>query len=171
MDWIIRFIDHLYTPLGTADNYRFIIDLHKSLHSSSPVCSVISLFLVMHVNGIDSSASRAQVLPSRFQFRTVCWLSVELVAPIFFFITPWHQLGRQHPVATGTCLLSCCIAVDVVSFVSRSLPSSGFVRHSRKLFSACLLSKGGLTRKREIWCGIGHKVYTYCFMSFGYSTG
>jgi hypothetical protein len=110
------FIDHLYTPLGTTSNHSAAANLHNSqitTAKSSPACSVFNgRFLVTGVNSGDSSASRAQVLPSRFQYRTDCQLSTELVAPILFFITPRRGPRRQHPVspvacvtvATGTCL-------------------------------------------------------------------
>jgi hypothetical protein len=60
----IGFIDHIYAPLGTADNYSFVIDLHKC--KSSPVwCVFNSHFLVTDVNCGDFSASHTRVLPSR----------------------------------------------------------------------------------------------------------
>jgi hypothetical protein len=61
-----------------------ISTIHKSLHAKSfPAHSVFnSSFLVTDVNSGDSSASRAQVLPSRFQYITACQVSTELFTPI-----------------------------------------------------------------------------------------
>jgi hypothetical protein len=80
----IGFIVHLYTPFGTRSNYRAIADLHTLQITAintkpSAACSVFnSRFLVTDVSG-DSATSRAQVLLSRFQYRTACQLSTEPV--------------------------------------------------------------------------------------------
>jgi hypothetical protein len=67
MEWILD----LFTPLGTTRNYSEIADLRTlqitaANTKSSPTRSVFnSRFLVTDVNGGDSSASSAQVLPIR----------------------------------------------------------------------------------------------------------
>jgi hypothetical protein len=120
-EWIVltTYTHHLELRVITAQSP--ISTIHKSLHAkSSPACSV--------------SSSRAQVLLSRFQYRT----DSQLVAPVLFFITPRRGPRRQHPVsptacvvAAGKCLPSRYIAAAVVLlFVSRSLLSNGPVRHS-----------------------------------------
>jgi hypothetical protein len=44
--WMIGFIDHLYTPLGTTGNYRAIADLHTLqftvTHKHTPGFSVFT---------------------------------------------------------------------------------------------------------------------------------
>jgi hypothetical protein len=118
---------------------RLITALHAK---SSPAYNVFnSRFLVTDSNSGDSSPSRPQLLASRFQYRTACQLSTELVARVLFFITPRHGPRRQHlvsrvacvAVAAGPCLPSRCIATAVASlFVSRYLPSKSSIRHCTK---------------------------------------
>jgi hypothetical protein len=97
--WIDLLTIYTYNSELQANTISLDYTLHKSLHAdSSLTCSVFnSRFLVTNVNSGDSSAFCAQVLPSRFQYRTDCQLSTELIAPILFFVTPRRGPRRQHP--------------------------------------------------------------------------
>jgi hypothetical protein len=66
-----RFIDHLYTPLGTTSNYSATANL-RTLQITASNIKIFqartlfnSCFLVTDVNSGDSSASHIQVLPVR----------------------------------------------------------------------------------------------------------
>jgi hypothetical protein len=70
VDWIIRFIDHLYyTPLGTTGNTSAIANFHTLRFTAAPAepfpayCVLTSRSLTTTSNSGDCSASRAQVLP------------------------------------------------------------------------------------------------------------
>jgi hypothetical protein len=103
----IRFIDHLYTQHGTASNYRAIANHHTlqttTAHAKSfqACCIFTSRSLVTASNSGDSSASALKSclnggslptdpFPHRLPYRT------NLVAPVFFLITPRHDPLRQH---------------------------------------------------------------------------
>jgi hypothetical protein len=67
--FVSRFIDHLYTPLGTTSNYSAIANLHNlqinaSNTKSSTPCTVFTRrFLATASNSGDSSVSRSQFHP------------------------------------------------------------------------------------------------------------
>jgi hypothetical protein len=102
MDWILD----LLTPLGTTSTCNAIADLH-----TFTARSVNSRFLVTDVNSGNSTHHHAQLLLSRFQYRTACQISTdsgvttpeldcrfstELHAPINFFIFTFHGPIRKH---------------------------------------------------------------------------
>jgi hypothetical protein len=142
MDWILDLLTiythHLELQIITA--LLLSSTIHISLHAKCPpVCNVFnSHFLVTDGNSRNPSASLAKVLPSIFQYRPACQLSNEPIIPFLFFITSRRGPRRQYPiftfayvtVATGTCSTSRCIATAVVSFLSRTLPSSWSIRHN-----------------------------------------
>jgi hypothetical protein len=80
----IGFIDHLYTRVGTANNYSTITNLHNSQITTAPTksfpacCVFISHSLLTVPMSGDSSASHAQVL-SKWQLPFNC---------LFFSQTP-----------------------------------------------------------------------------------
>jgi hypothetical protein len=75
MDWIIGFIDHLYTPLVTIGNYSAIANLHTLKFTTAPAkhFPACCLNLPFPGNG-DFSAFSAHVVSS--QYRTACALSM-----------------------------------------------------------------------------------------------
>jgi hypothetical protein len=75
LDLLTTFAHHSELQVITA--LPLLSTVHKSLHrKSSPARNNFnSRFLVTDVNSGDSSASRAQVLLSKFQYRTDCQLS------------------------------------------------------------------------------------------------
>jgi hypothetical protein len=114
-----RFIDILYTRLGTTSNYSAIADLHIlqiTTASAEPfiVCCIFtSRSLATVSNSGDSSASCTQVLPPVQN-------STELITPTVLVKTSRHGPHRKHRlyssksvvacvfVATGTCVPSRC---------------------------------------------------------------
>jgi hypothetical protein len=54
MKWWIRFIDHLYTPLGTTSNYSAVADLHTLYISAAAAKSYPNLLCLQRpfpING------------------------------------------------------------------------------------------------------------------------
>jgi hypothetical protein len=82
---VIAFIEHLHNSILQVIN-NAIADLHtlQITHAKSSQSAFTSRFLVTDVNNGDSLASRAQVLPSRFRYRTACQLSTELIPQISY---------------------------------------------------------------------------------------
>jgi hypothetical protein len=89
----IGFIDRLYTPLATTRNYSATANIHTlqftTAHAMAfPAYVFNSRFLVTASNSGDSSASRAEVLPSPSLVQN--WLptvsSTELYRHVFLFI-------------------------------------------------------------------------------------
>jgi hypothetical protein len=70
MVWVIGFIDHLFTTLGTTSNYSATANLYTLQITAAPdkllpaCCVLTSLFLATASNSGYYSASRAQALPS-----------------------------------------------------------------------------------------------------------
>jgi hypothetical protein len=118
--------DHLYTSLGTANNYSPIADIHTLQITTAPAknfpacCVLTSRFLATACNSEVSSATRAQVLLSQPLLQSWtelnCQSSVELDCPNCLLYnsstrTTWKTLffyccmpARLH----GTCLSSPC---------------------------------------------------------------
>jgi hypothetical protein len=101
-EWIYWTLIHNDSELQTSAALSLVYTLYKSLHAKfSPACSVFnSRFLVTDINNGDSSVFRAQILPSRYQYRTTCQQSTDLVARVLFFITPRRGHRRQHTVSS-----------------------------------------------------------------------
>jgi hypothetical protein len=104
MDLLTTYIHH--SELQVITTPSLIPTFHKSLHANSyPAYNVFnSRFLVMDANSGDSSASRIQVFPSRFQYRTAYQPSAELPVPVLFFIIPRRGPRRQQPVSPVACV-------------------------------------------------------------------
>jgi hypothetical protein len=65
-----RFINHLYTRLGSTSNYNATANLHNSQIATAPAkpfpaCCLHQPFLAAASNSGDSSPSRVQVLSSQ----------------------------------------------------------------------------------------------------------
>jgi hypothetical protein len=146
---VTRFIDHLYTRLGTTSNYSAITNLHNSQITTEPVkpfpvCYVFtSLFLATASNNVDSSASRAHAilscLPSHNWTGITLYLAYNISArttqetPRFICYSPTVTLLRIRCLATGTCLPSCCPETGLVyPPISWSLRSNGSTSHNIK---------------------------------------
>jgi hypothetical protein len=126
------FIDHLYTPLATTSNYSAITNLHTLQITTAPTKPFSSLmclhqpfpgnsfwqwrfFSFVH-SGSNFTASHAELC----QLTINCQPSVDWIAPVVFFITPWHGPHRKHhssivvSVSMGTCLRSHCSETTVL---------------------------------------------------------
>jgi hypothetical protein len=72
------FIENIYTPLGTTNNYSAVADLHNSQITTTPAkpifqpAVITSRSLVTAFNSGYSSASRALVLLSQPPLRNFC---------------------------------------------------------------------------------------------------
>jgi hypothetical protein len=127
-----RFIDHLYTRLGTKNNYSSTANLHNSQIITTPAkCAVFTSHSLTTVsNSEGSSASRVQVLSSQPSVQN--W-KLHQLCPLL--IISRHGPHRKH--SSSTVASKCCI-------INNLLPSNGNVfteplpRNGRCLQSHCL---------------------------------
>jgi hypothetical protein len=94
-----EFIDHLYTPLGTTNNYSAIADLHTSKitavpYKQFPACLHLP-FPSSGFNSADSSASRAQVMLSQPSARNSCQVTTNWVSGLQPFHTSLLVFSSQ----------------------------------------------------------------------------
>jgi hypothetical protein len=105
LDWIIWFIDHFYTPLGSTSNYSATADLKNSQTTITPAkhfparCVFTSSSLATASNNVDFSSSRSHFVPSPTLIQN-CQPdipSTELDHHLFSVIPRRAQLSTANP--------------------------------------------------------------------------
>jgi hypothetical protein len=103
LDWMIGFIDDLYTPLLSTSNYS-ISKIHKSPQNRLSLfpawCVFICRSLEIASNSRDSSASRAQVLSSQSPMQN----STKLIVLSVLVITSRRGSHRKHNSSIVECV-------------------------------------------------------------------
>jgi hypothetical protein len=130
LEWVIGFIDTLFTQLGTTCNYSAIADLHTlqfttahtlgfSVFTSRILATDAQSNSFLDISSQSPSTadslSSIPLLPSSYPGRLASRNTAQFLSTELFFITTLHRLRRKHSLSIvgKACLQHRCIATEV----------------------------------------------------------